>query len=187
MAQYGNRDQYSDAPTFTVDAATGQSGQDLFGNSVYAVDKTEAGVTSGVAHPGWVHRKVGTGPVLTFVVNAAGTGYANTDTIDVKGGTANAVGTFTTGASGNVVSVAVTTAGAGFPNIAALTYTINTTLGTGANVEVSALGGRSGRVQIETLVAMKSIATDATDFANTSTSAVANTTGTADDTIFPDS
>ena len=162
MAQYGNRDQYSDAPTYTVDASTGQSGQELFGNSVYAVDKSEAAATAGVDHPGWVHRQVGTGPVLSFVVNAEGTGYANTDTIDVEGGTANAVGTFTTDASGNVVSVAVTTEGAGFANVVSLSYTINTSGGTGANVEVSALGGRSGRIQIETLVAMKSINTDAT-------------------------
>ena len=48
-------------------------------------------------------------------------------------------------------------------------------------------GGRAGRVFQETLVAMGSMATDATDFANTSTSAVANTTGTADDATYADS
>ncbi|QIG70640.1 hypothetical protein EVB91_084 [Rhizobium phage RHph_I1_18] len=47
-------------------------------------------------------------------------------------------------------------------------------------------GGRSGRVQVETLVAMSSFFGDATDFANTSTSNVANTTGTVDDTVLPD-
>lgn len=46
-----------------------------------------------------------------------------------------------------------------------------------------------GRVVHETLVAMTGAFStgDATDFANTSTDEVANTTGTADDTQFPDS
>ncbi len=47
-------------------------------------------------------------------------------------------------------------------------------------------GGRAGRVQYEVLVA-GSIEGDATDFANTSTDPVANSTGTADDSLFPDS
>lgn len=46
-------------------------------------------------------------------------------------------------------------------------------------------GGRSGRVSYETLATLK-ITGDATDFANTATVDVANTTGTADDTEFPD-
>jgi hypothetical protein len=47
-------------------------------------------------------------------------------------------------------------------------------------------GGRNGRTQYEVLVA-GGITGDATDFANTSTSDVANTSGTADDTTFADS
>jgi hypothetical protein len=47
-------------------------------------------------------------------------------------------------------------------------------------------GGRSGRVLYETL-SVATIETDATDFANTSTDDVANTTGTADDLILADS
>ena len=47
-------------------------------------------------------------------------------------------------------------------------------------------GGRSGRVTHETL-ACTGITGDATDFANTSTADVANTTGTADDLTFADS
>lgn len=54
-------------------------------------------------------------------------------------------------------------------------------------------GGRAGRVTNETLVAMSSQGAmtdasgnvvDATDFANTATTDVANTTGTADDGVF---
>ena len=47
-------------------------------------------------------------------------------------------------------------------------------------------GGRAGRVTHETL-ACAGITGDATDFANTSTLDVANTTGTADDATFADS
>lgn len=47
-------------------------------------------------------------------------------------------------------------------------------------------GGRSGRVTYETLACV-GITGDATDFANTSTADVANTTGTADDATFADS
>lgn len=108
MPLFGNRDQYSDAPKFVADAATGQTGQQQFGNTVFGVDVAEARASAGVAHPGWVRRVEGT-------------------------------------------------------------------------------GGRSGRIQYETLAAFSTIVTDATDFANTSTDAVANTTGTADDTQFPDS
>jgi len=47
-------------------------------------------------------------------------------------------------------------------------------------------GGRAGRVTHETL-ACTGITGDATDFANTSTADVANTTGAADDSTFADS
>lgn len=61
MAQHGIRDQYSDAPTFVVDAKTGKTGQQLFGNSVFGVSVAEAKVTKGIANPGWVKVNVGTG------------------------------------------------------------------------------------------------------------------------------
>lgn len=108
MSTHGNRDQYSDAPKFVVNAATGETGQEQFGNTVFGVDPAETTASDEVTHAGWVKRTVGT-------------------------------------------------------------------------------GGRNGRVQVETLVAMGSMTTDATDFANTSTLDIANTTGTADDSIFPDS
>lgn len=62
-------------------------------------------------------------------------------------------------------------------------------VGTGWVRRVAGADGRAGRLARETLVAMSSgsMVTDATDFANTATVDVANTTGTADDTEFPDS
>ena len=117
MAQWGDRDQQSDAPKFVVKAETGETGQDVYGNTeigVFGVDDAEAvaarGDGKGSVPPGWVLRTEGT-------------------------------------------------------------------------------GGRAGRVHHEVLVAMTGAFStgDATDFANTSTDDVANTTGTADDTQFPDS
>lgn len=106
---HGSRDQYSDAPTWTVHAPGGKTGKQIFGNTsvgIFGVSAAEqAAHAGGPASPGWVKRTVGT-------------------------------------------------------------------------------GGRSGRVQYETIVASRTIATDATDFANTSSANVANTSGTADDAIF---
>jgi len=186
MTLFGKRDQLSDAPKNVINDKNA-TGNAQFGNTVYGVDATETGVDGAVTHSGWVYRTLGTGPVASFVVNAAGTTYDNADTIDVEGGTgANAVGTFVTDASGNIVSVTVTSAGQGFANVGATSVTINTSTGTGANVEVATLGGRSDRVSIETLIA-GGIDGDATSFSNASTTDVANTTGTADDAVFADS
>lgn len=113
MSSFGKRDQYSDAPKFVVDSATGETGQQQFGNTVFGVDADEVTASNGrVAHTGWVRRVEGT-------------------------------------------------------------------------------GGRNGRIQEEVLVAggiegPDGVVSDATDFANTSTSDVANTTGTADDAVYPD-
>lgn len=168
MSLFGKADQANNAPKNVVDDKN-NTGTDQYGNTVYAVDTTEAGVTAGVAHSGWVRRTVGTGPITSFVLYAPGTGYSNADTIDVEGGTgANATGSVVTDASGNLVSASITYEGAGFENAGAATLTINTSGGSGANVGVT-VGGRAGRTFIETLVASGSITGDGSD-----------------DTVFPD-
>ena len=70
------------------------------------------------AHAGWNFRTAGTGPVVSFTVTGAGSGYANGETITVSNGTSNAIGTITANATGNMVSVAVTSGGVGFTNTA---------------------------------------------------------------------
>lgn len=107
MATHGKRDQLSDAPTFTTNETTGETGTEQYGNTVFLADTAETQVSNGIAHSGWVKRTVGT-------------------------------------------------------------------------------GGRSGRVTIETLVAMSSFQGDAVSFSNASTANVANTSGTVDDTVLPD-
>jgi hypothetical protein len=106
MSLFGKRDQYSDAPKFSVDSVTSQTGQQQFGNTVFGADSTEVGVNHKIGHSGWI--KITTGS-----------------------------------------------------------------------------GGRADRTFYEVLVA-GGITGDATDFANTSSANVANTTGTADDTPLPD-
>ena len=189
MSLYKNRDQYSDAPKFVVDTATGNTGQEKFGNTtgtgVFCVDDTENGLRSDVSHSGWVKRTLGTGPVTGLVINAGGTGYDNADTISISGGIVNATATLSTNSTGGITTVTLTSGGSGFTNAASATVAITTGGGTAANVTVSSLSGRAGREHIETLVALTSVTTDATDFANTSDANVANSTGTADDAVFP--
>lgn len=187
MAQWKNRDQYSDAPTFVVDAASGGSGQAQFGNTVFLVDGDEQAATDGIPTTGWVRRTVGYGYVSSLTLVDGGTGYANADVITIvahegANGEANVV----TDGSGVITSVTLGVPGGKYnlaPNVV-----ITTSGGSGANV-VPVIGGRAGRVHFEVLATLKpgSITTDATDFANTSTDPVANTTGTADDTVLPDS
>jgi len=70
------------------------------------------------AHAGWSIRRAGTGPVVSFTVSGAGSGFANGETITISNGSSNATGTITANATGNMVSVAVTSGGAGFTNSA---------------------------------------------------------------------
>lgn len=60
MAQWGKRDQYSDAPKFVTDSATGETGQEEYGDQVFGVDADEVAAGT-AAHVGWVRRVEGTG------------------------------------------------------------------------------------------------------------------------------
>lgn len=109
MSQWGNKDQFSDAPKFITDAASGETGQTRYGTDVFAVDAQEVAVGT-AAHTGWVRRVEGTGgragrvqeEVLvamsgsSFSKNEAGafvdaTDFANNDAVATTGGTADDV------------------------------------------------------------------------------------------------
>lgn len=60
MMLYGNRDQQNNAPSWVTDSATGKTGQDEFGNTVFAIDNTEVASFKGI-HAGWVRIVAGTG------------------------------------------------------------------------------------------------------------------------------
>jgi hypothetical protein len=97
MATNGKNDQYSDAPTFQVDDK-GNYGQAQFGNNVFAADSTETGVTSGVAHQGWIKVTTGTGgrsgrvtyeTLSTAHISGDATDFANTASPANTSGTAD--------------------------------------------------------------------------------------------------
>lgn len=127
-------------------------------------------------HAGWVSLKVGTGPITGISVsggtgiNAAG--YLTiTDTSVLGQGTlanisfttANAQNTLETYSSNSTLNTygtfTIVNGGSGFSNASAITIDTNgnyTSLGT----FTVTLGGRAGRIQTETLVAMGSITLD---------------------------
>lgn len=186
MTLFGNRDQYSDAPKNAVNDKA-NTGQEQYGNTVFGVDDVEVTVNGDVAHSGWVQRIVGYGPLTEIEIVTAGSGYANSDTVLIEAtdpdNGVNAAANVVTDGNGAITSVVVSEYGQGFTGSESLAIT--TSGGSSANL-VPTFGGRSGRVHYETLVA-GSIQFDATDFANTDSGAVANSTGDADDAIFPDS
>ncbi len=141
---------------------------------MFGVDTTEAQVSNSVTHAGWVRVTQWTGPVSGLSITAAGTGYSNTDLIKVSGGTSNAAGTLVTNSTGGITSVVLTGGGAGFKSVGTGTSAVTNATGGasgGSNAVIGfTLGGRAGRVFMETIVAMGSISGDASD-----------------DSIFPDS
>jgi hypothetical protein len=75
-----------------------------------------------------------TNGVQYFTISNPGGSYANTDTIRVSNGSVNATGVLITNATGNVVSIRMTTAGGGFPNVSHSVVTITTSTGSGASI-----------------------------------------------------
>lgn len=192
MALWGKNDFANNSPQFaltqvnvTPNAANANA---LFGNTTtgvwlnngvpmkvavgqFGVSAAETANTFGegkdVAHAGWNLRTCGTGPLTGITLGAAGSGHTNNAIFTVVAGPggANTVGRIiVNGALGNIVAVntsVLITAGNNF-NSATPTVLISNTSGTGGSITATA-GGRAGRVQYETLVAMGSITGDAAD------------------------
>lgn len=191
MPLWGSVDQANNSPKFGAElisvgsgnAAKASNTTAMFSNTTpgafvagkavgqFSVSVSELANTTGeskkINHAGWQLRTAFTGPVSSYSIVDGGTGYANTDTISVSGGTTNATATIVTDVDGVITSVVPVLPGEGFPNVASANVAITTSAGTGADVEVT-LGGRAGRVQYETLVA-----------------AGFTSNGTADDTQLP--
>lgn len=144
--------------------------------AVYGVNAEEAGNTVAdgkkVAHAGWISQKIGTGPVKTVTVVNGGQGYNSAGYIVVSGGgdgtvnlsytIANSRNTLQTYSSNSywntIASVTVVNGGAGF-NVAPTLVANGPNSANFATFSV-ALGGRAGRVNYETLVAMGSMTGD---------------------------
>lgn len=148
MAQWTNVDEANGAPVFTVDASTGRSGVQEYGNTVFG--NTPAETEPGAASPGWTRVVKGTGRVTDILIVNGGIDYANTDTIEVGGDS----GTITTDANGTIIEVDVTLSGDEIDEVPSVD--VDTVDGVGAVFSV-VVEGRIGRVAVETLVAMRGI------------------------------
>ena len=185
MALWGNLDASNNAPNFS--GITGYKSSTSLANSqidgiwgnttigftrsnavmgVFGIDSTEANsqFTSGdgrnVTHAGWVARTKGSGPIIEVTANTNAVGPAAsacTYTLILSGGGTNntsAQVSVTTAATGKISTISVTNSGL---------YTGTPTTNTfGNTVFTFTMGGRNGRVQQETLVAMGSMTGDAT-------------------------
>jgi len=172
MSLWSVSDSSNAAPKFAgVDVGIGASatGSSLFGNTQIAAFQTNKNITVGVfgvstteqgvsassnthpQHAGWVLVKSGTGPVVSITANtnAVATNTWLTFTGPTGSTTANAWVTCNT--NGYIQSVRVD-AGGNYLRAPAITQVGN------ANFTIT-MGGRAGRVQTETLVAMSSIGT----------------------------
>jgi len=162
VSTHGNTDQQADAPNFITDASTGAKGQAQYGNTIFAVNATESNVADAGIAPGWVKVNRGKGALEAIEITEAGTGYANTDTINVQNTAgANAAASIVTDADGAITAVTITDEG-GLFTVKNPTATITTAEGTGATLTAT-VGGRAGRVTYETLVALNQVTGDGTD------------------------
>jgi hypothetical protein len=146
--------------------------------AVYGVSATEAANTlvdgKKVAHAGWVSQKIGTGPIASVTIVNGGQGYNSAGYIVVSGGgdgtvnlaytIANSRNTLQTYSSNSywntIATVVIHSPGAGF-NVAPTLTPNGPNSANFATFSVT-LGGRAGRVNYETLVAMGSMTGDDT-------------------------
>jgi hypothetical protein len=119
---------------------------------------------------------------VNAITIGGGTDYANGEVITFSNGQSNAIGTLTTNSTGGITAVTFERRGRGFSNTLNTVVGIATANGTNGNVVATSLyagsgatltvtlGGRAGRRNFETLVALGSMTGDGSD-----------------DTLFPDS
>ena len=146
--------------------------------AVWGVSATEQGNTQAIAaghhpqHAGWVSQKIGTGPIKSVTITNGGQNYNSAGYIVVSGGgdgtvnlaytIANSRNTLQTYSSNSywntIATVVIHSPGAGF-NVAPTLVANGPNSANFATFSVT-LGGRAGRVNYETLVAMGSMTGD---------------------------
>jgi hypothetical protein len=194
MSLWGNKDYasgnnkplYANAsPTASESTINGSAANtNAYYGNVWGVSATESANTLGdgqkVAHAGWVSQKIGTGPIATVTITSPGSGINSAGVLSISGGggsganiifgianSQNTLQSFSTNSAWNVVvSATIVDPGVGYSSAPTVLYVgANTTRPTFAIT----MGGRSGRVNYETLIAMGSMTEDTS----------------ADDTYFP--
>jgi hypothetical protein len=144
---------------------------------VSAAERQNSSLLNKSQHAGWVSQKIGTGGIATVTIVGAGTGINAAGFLSITDGSEYGQGTganisYTIANSQNslqasstnpawnaIATVTIANPGTGFSNVDAVSV-----LYTGANSTrptfAITLGGRAGRIQYETLVAMGSISGD---------------------------
>jgi hypothetical protein len=192
MSLWAKSDSSNAAPKFSgvsTGIAASATGAQLFGNTqigafqtgykgtvgIFGVDTTEQTVSaSAAAHPqhaGWVAVTKGTGPIVSLTANADSYSPDGSVYLIFTGG-----GTGTTTANAQIIANATTGLITGIQLNSGGNYESAPVVGEVANSNVAitiTMGGRAGRVQTETLVAMGTIGTQGVADAN-------------DDAVFPD-
>lgn len=187
MSLWGNRDgvtgnnkpKYANT-TYRISNSTingSKANTSKYYGAVYGVSATEQANTLAVVdkhhsqHAGWVSQKIGTGPIKNIIITNGGQGYNAAGFLTISGGgdgtvnvaytianAQNLLQSYSSNARLNTIAtLTIVSPGAGF-NVAP------TVIAGGANIAPATftveLGGRAGRVQYETLVAMGSITGD---------------------------
>lgn len=148
-----------------------------YGN-MYGVSATEVAANPNKAvHAGWVSQKIGTGPVASISITSGGSGINAagylliTDSSYLGQGAGfnasftiansqNTLQSYSTNSALNVInSITIVNGGSGFSNVTALNVRTNGSNTTWPNLSIT-LGGRAGRMNYETIVAMGSITGD---------------------------
>lgn len=173
----------SEAPFgyYPVLATSAANGATLYGNTqigafinnvsvgVFGANNLQAGNTTAAAHgayhAGWVTVTRFTGPIVSLTLGTSPGGYTNSNTFSVLvgGGSANANVTFSTNSSGFATGSVTILNGGSFANTDTgnLTFFVANTAGQvkGTNPTFTVtFGGKAGRRNWETLVAMGSMA-----------------------------
>lgn len=160
MSQWGNKDYANNIPKFLDTNHPGNT--DVYLVSSSRLSNATFGNGKGVAHQGWVKIKQGTGPVVGIsVANVnANLSYAN-GFVTFSGANTTPANARVVVIGTNNVSVVLNSGGSGFTTAPTASSTVANSNNSTLTFTVT-MGGRSGRVQAETLVALSNtIITDA--------------------------
>lgn len=190
MALWGNKDypNSNQKPVFANTTTTTSNSviNSTTANVVYGVvagvsaaEQTTNATKSPVPqHAGWVANKIGTGPITAVTVTNGGSGINSAGFIVLTDGSALGQGTggnlsytiantqntlqaYSTNPAWNgVATVAVVNGGSLYSNSGAITGVVSVSANTTQPTLTFTLGGRAGRIQTETLIAMGSITLD---------------------------
>lgn len=190
MALWGNKDYvtgnnkplYANTSLSTSNSVINGTSANIFYGAVAGVSATEQATNQATApvpqHAGWVAVKVGTGPITSVTVTDGGSGINAAGFLILTDGSAlgqgkdgnisftiantqNTLQAYSTKPAWNgVATVTIVNGGSLYSNSVALTAKVSNSANTTQPTLTFNLGGRAGRLQTETLIAMGTITND---------------------------